>query len=102
MGNNFNYIKKRKAKFILKNAIEGIAVSPSGSIEVKFNQEGRTYLFSIHGQFPSKEMVKEETYSLSLESVEHLAKEQLKLVEFPSFEQKSYSCLWSGRDLCNE
>ena len=33
-------------------------------------------------------MVKEETYTLSLETVEHLAKEQMKLVEFPSYEQK--------------
>jgi hypothetical protein len=33
-------------------------------------------------------MVKEGTYNLIFEDVEHLAKEQLKLIEFPSYEQK--------------
>ena len=47
-----------------------------------------TYLFAVHGQFPSKEIVKVETYLLSFEKLEHLAKEQLKLLEYPSFEQK--------------
>jgi hypothetical protein len=68
--------------------LEGVAVSPSGFIDVKFNQERKLTVFSVHGQFPSKEIVQEETYTHPLEVVELLAKEQLKLVEFPSYEQK--------------
>ena len=88
MGSNFNYIKKSEGELQFKECFEGVAVSPSGFIDVKFNQEGKLTSFSVHGQFPSKEIVNEETYTLSLETVEHLAKEQLKLVEFPSYEQK--------------
>ena len=87
-GKQFQLHKEEEGELHFTECIDGVAVSPSGSIEVKFNQEGKLTLFSVHGQFPSKEMVKEETYTLSLEAVEQLAKEQLKLVEFPSYEQK--------------
>ncbi|MEH7178340.1 hypothetical protein [Neobacillus vireti] len=49
------------------------------------NPEGKLTSFSVSGQFPSKEKVKEDTYILSFKKIEHLAKEQLKLVEFPSY-----------------
>src|SRR5699024_2083250 len=60
----------------------------SGSIEIKFDQEGNLPFFSINGQFPSKEIVEEGKYILSLEKIKELTKEQLKLIEFPSFEQE--------------
>ncbi len=84
----FQLHKESEGELQFKECFEGVAVSPSGFIDVKFNQEGKLTSFSVHGQFPSKEMVKEETYTLSLEAVEHLAKDQLKLVEFPSYEKK--------------
>src|SRR5699024_60244 len=72
---------------LFKEVIEGIDVSPSGSVEIKFDEKGKLTLFVVHGQFPSKEIIKEETYTLSFNKVEHLVKEQLKLIEFPSHEQ---------------
>ncbi|MBP1082393.1 MULTISPECIES: hypothetical protein [Bacillus] len=87
-GRQFQLEKEEKGRLFFKECIDGAAVSPSGSIEIEFDQEGKLTFFSVHGQFPSKEKVKEETNSLSLEMVEHMAKEQLKLIEFPSFKQK--------------
>ncbi|MEH7014602.1 hypothetical protein V7087_27970 [Neobacillus niacini] len=87
-GKQFQLHKEAEGEFQFKECFEGIAVSPPGFIDIKFNQEGKLTSFSVHGQFPSKEMVKEGTYTLSFEAVEHLAKEQLKLIEFPSYEQK--------------
>ena len=84
----FQIHKVEEGEVHFKECIDGIDVSPSGSIEVKFNQEGKLTFFAVHGQFPSKEIVKEETYLLSFENLGHLAKEQLKLLEYPSFEQK--------------
>ena len=83
----FQLHKESEGELQFKECFEGVAVSPSGFIDVEFNQEGKLTSFSVHGHFPSKEMVKEKTYTLSLESMEHLAKEQLKLVEFPSYEK---------------
>ena len=100
-GKQFQLYKEEEGEVHFQECIDGVAVSPSGSIEVKFDREGKLTLFSVNGQFPSKEMVKEETYTLSFEKVEHLAEQQLKLIEFPSFEQKKIlSCLCGGRDLC--
>ena len=87
-GKQFQLHKESEGELQFKECFEGVATSPSGFIDVKFNKEGKLTSFSVYGQFPSREMVKEETYTLSLEAVEHLAKDQLKLVEFPSYEQK--------------
>lgn len=87
-GKQFRIHKETDGEVRFKECIDGINVSPSGSIEVKFDPDGKLTFFSVHGQFPSKEIVKEDTYSLSFEKVEHIAKEQLKLIEFPSFERE--------------
>lgn len=87
-GKQFQLHREEVGELHFKECIDGVAVSPSGSIEIKYNQEAKLTFFAVHGQFPSKEMVTEDTYTLSLETVEHLAKEQLRLFEFPSYEQK--------------
>ncbi|MBB6447970.1 hypothetical protein [Bacillus benzoevorans] len=89
-GKQFQLETEGEGELHFKECIDGVAVSPSGFIDVEFNQEGKLTSFSVHGQFPSKEMIKEETYSLLLESVEHLAKEQLQLIEFPSKKLKQW------------
>lgn len=83
----FQIHKEEEGEVHFKGCIDGIPVSPAASIEVEYDPEGKLTFFAVHGQFPSKEIVKQETYSLSLEKQEHLAKQQLKLIKFPSFEQ---------------
>lgn len=85
-GKQFQIDQKEEGELHFKESINGVAVSPSGSIDIEFNKEGKLTLFAVDGQFASKDMVKEETYTLSLEEVKHLLMEQLKLVEFPSDE----------------
>ena len=87
-GRQFKFWKEEERELHFKECIDGVAVSPSGNIELKLDKEGRLILFSIYGQFPSEKLVKQEKYLLSLEQIEKLAKEQLKLFEFPAFEQK--------------
>ncbi|MEH7272695.1 hypothetical protein [Neobacillus vireti] len=86
-GKQFQLHQEEEGEMLFKECFEGIAVSPSGFIEVKVNPEGKLTSFSVSGQFPSKEKVKEETYTLSFNKIDHLAKEQLKLVEFPLYEK---------------
>ena len=87
-GKQFQIYKEEEGEVHFQECIDGIAVSPSGSIEVKFDREGKLTFFAVNTQFPSKEIVKKETYSLSFEKVERVAQQQLKLIEFPSFEQR--------------
>ena len=88
-GRQFLLQSEEEGELLFKECVDGINVSPSGSIEIKFDQEGKLTLFSVHGQFPTKELIKEEKYSLSLDKLEHLKKEQLRLFEFPSYEQET-------------
>ena len=87
-GRQFKFWKEEERELHFKECIDGVAVSPSGNIEVKLDTEGRLILFSIYGQFPSEKLVKREKYLLSLEQIEKLAEEQFKLFEFPVIEQK--------------
>ena len=78
-GEQFQLEKEEEGKLLFMACIDGVAVSPHGYIEIEFNQEGKLTLFSIHGQFPSKDLIKEEKYSLSLDSLEHLKKGAIKV-----------------------
>jgi len=87
-GEQFRLNREEGGELYFKSCIDGVAVSPPGYIDIKFDREGMLTLFSIYGQFPSKELIKEEKYDLSLDRLEQLGKEQLKLIEYPSYEQK--------------
>ncbi|MCC3357900.1 hypothetical protein [Bacillus sp. REN16] len=84
----FQLRKEEDGELQFSECIDGIRVSPSGYIEVKFDQDGRLTSFSVHGHFPTKEMVKVEPYKLDFKKIEDIAKEQLKLLEFPLFDQE--------------
>ncbi|MFL0363910.1 hypothetical protein ACH0BF_12905 [Pseudobacillus sp. 179-B 2D1 NHS] len=83
----FEFWKEEERELHFKECIDGFAVSPSGYIECKLDEEGKLILFSVTGQFPSKKLVKQDMYTLSFEQLEELVKEQLKLVEFPIMQQ---------------
>src|SRR5690625_3526897 len=57
---------------------------------MKLDEEGSLTLFAAHGQFPSKEKIREEAYTLSLDMIEDIAKEHLKLIEFPLDKQEQF------------
>ncbi|MCB5936463.1 hypothetical protein LI012_13605 [Caldibacillus thermoamylovorans] len=89
-GIQFQLKREQEGELTFMACLDGVDVSPPGYIDIKFNEEGKLTLFSINGQFPSKEPVKEENHSLSLDQLEDLKMEQLKLIEYPSYEQKNY------------
>lgn len=87
-GKQFQLKREEKGELTFMACHDGVDVLPPGYIDINFNEEGKLTLFSIHGQFPSKELIKEENYSLSLDQLEDLKMEQLKLIEYFSYEQK--------------
>lgn len=87
-GRQFVFWKEEDGELYFKECIDGVAVSPSGSIHVKLDEKGRLTSFSVYGQFPSNQLIKHEEYSLSFEQVKNVAKEQLKFIKMPVFEQK--------------
>jgi hypothetical protein len=99
-GKQFRLEKEEEGELLFLGCIDGVAVLPPGYIDIEFNQEGKFTLFSIHGQFPLKELIKEEEYSLSLERLEHLKKEQLRFSEFPSYELKTIHPVYAVEEIC--
>ncbi|MFA9466221.1 MAG: hypothetical protein ACERKN_18295 [Velocimicrobium sp.] len=87
-GEQFEFWKEEERELSFKECIDGISVSPSGYIQFRLDEDGKLTFFSVIGQFPAKNLVKQDLYVLSLAQVNELAKEQLKLVEFPVMEQK--------------
>lgn len=89
-GLQFHLEREEEREFYFRSSVKGVPVFPSGTINIKFDQEGKMTFFSVNGPFPSEGSVKEETFSIKLEDVEQLVKEQLKLIEFPSEKQKKF------------
>ncbi|WP_144699641.1 hypothetical protein [Fictibacillus phosphorivorans] len=79
--------------------IAGIPVSPAGYIEVKWNDNRELTFFSVHGEFPTGDQVIRETNSLSLEEEEHIAKEQVKRIEYPSFDQRKLFAVYAVEEI---
>lgn len=89
-GIRFQLEKKENREYHFQACMDRIAVLPFGSIEVKFDHNGKLLLFAIYGPFPAKEIIEKETYVLTLKDVEQLSRKQLKLIEYPSDEEKRF------------
>ena len=87
-GKQFALWKEEERELHFRGRIDCFAIFPSFSIECNLNKEGQMTLFSVIGQYPSKNRVKQELFNLSLAQVEELTKEQLKLAEFPLMKKK--------------
>lgn len=98
-GDQFQLVREDEGELYFMSCFDGVAVSPPGYIDIKFNEEGKLTMFSIHGEFPSKELMKEEKYSLTLDQLEGLCKEQLKLIEYPSYEQKKLYSIYAVEEI---
>lgn len=98
-GEQFQLHKESDGELLFIGCFQGIAVSPSGWIDVECDQDGILTLFSIYGEFPTKEMVRKEHYSLTLEQVEDVAEQQLKRSEYPSYEQKRLFSMYGVEEI---
>lgn len=65
--------QKEKGELSFEEAIDGMKVTSSGRIEVKWNEHGQLMYFTHHGPFLAKTLLKAEEYALSLDKLENLA-----------------------------
>lgn len=91
-GKQFKLLNQKEDGFTFQECLDDIPMSPTGLIEVKFDLEGKLTFYSAKGSMLERDKVetKSEGDSLSLDQVEQIAKQQLKLVEFPVIEKKQY------------
>lgn len=70
-------------KFYFQGIYQDIPTYPSSLIKITFDQTGKLILFTVQGHFPTREMVKEEAYTLSFNHVEQIAQKQMKCLQYP-------------------
>lgn len=91
--------KEEGREFYFRGCINGIPISPFASMEIHFDEEGKLTFFSVHGEFPAMDMIRNETFSLQLKEVGQLAREQFKLIEIPSFEQQQFLKIYTIEEI---
>jgi hypothetical protein len=96
---HFQLKKEKKGEFLITACMNGVDIAPSGYIDIKINQDGKLTLFSIHGSFPLREQVEEEEYALSLDNLDFVKREQLKMIEYPIYEQKKLDSIYVIEEL---
>lgn len=87
-GAQFQLVDEKAREYRFQECYHGVPVSPSGYIETKFDDEGRLIFYSVFGSFPSAKLFNAEEFTLSLNDVEEIAAEQVKRIDFPSYEKK--------------
>lgn len=74
-------------------------VTPSGRIEVKWNEHGQLMYFTHNGPFLAKTLLKAEEYALSLDKLENLAEQQVQLFQLPSFEHNRIRSIYALEEI---
>ncbi|MCC9090311.1 hypothetical protein [Bacillus pumilus] len=86
-GEHFHLHKEKEGELLFEEKMDDVPVTPSGMIEVKWDEHGQLIYFIHHGPFLAKKMLRAEKYSLFIEMIESLAQQQVQRVEWPSFDQ---------------
>lgn len=73
---------------LFQSVFEDVQVVPSCSIQLRYDHVGHLTLFSVNGYYPIDKMFKTERYTLSLDQLGPILKEQLKFIHLPIYEEK--------------
>lgn len=85
--NQFFLHKEDEGNLQFRECIDGIPLS-SGYITIQFDEQGRLTMFSNHIVAPTEANIVRDNYTLKLEQIEDTIKKQIKLINYPSFEQE--------------
>lgn len=92
---DFKLSEKLNNGFQFKSDVDGINITPTGMIEVEFDELGKLTAYHLFDTIPSSEEITKSSFTLTLEEIEPLVKEQLQLVEFPNESEKRFSPVYA-------
>lgn len=89
-GKQFRLDMEQEGEYHFTACIDGVPLSPGGRAELRFDAEGKLTFYSVYGTFPDRSLLEEadDSFILTLEAAEPLAKKQLKLLELPLLEEQ--------------
>jgi len=82
-GRQFQLASETAHTLHFRASIDHMPVAPSGTIDVKFNDQGQLVLFSIKGIFPDETKIDWEPFALTAEATEPIANNACTLVDVP-------------------
>ncbi|MFC3041197.1 hypothetical protein ACFOGI_13190 [Virgibacillus xinjiangensis] len=86
-GRQFRLVDEQADTLYFQAAVDNVPVYPSGTIELRFDEEGNLILFSVDGTFPDEEHIRWEPFNLTTDKTGQTAEEQVKLMEIPLEEE---------------
>lgn len=98
-GKHLILTREADGEFYFRECVDGIPTSPGASIELKINKDGMLLFFSIYGKFSPNHLIKKEAYTLELEDIASVIKNQLKLIEFPLEQQKKWHPVYAIEEI---
>lgn len=78
-----------------KTDFDGIPSSPSGTIEVEFDEDGKLTSFLTFNLQVIQEEVERENFTLSLADLEEIVKKQVQLIRFPNEVEQRFVPLYA-------
>lgn len=93
-GKQFKIELEEENEFRFSAAIDHIPVVPIGTVQVEFNNSGELTVFSIDGLFPTEDKVVWEPFALLPEKLDHIYKQQFKLIDIPLEEEERWLSIY--------
>ncbi|KPN12682.1 hypothetical protein AKG37_15145 [Bacillus australimaris] len=98
-GEHFHMHQEEIGELIFEEKVDDVTVTPSGRIEVKWDEHGQLIYFTHHGSFMAKNLLRAEEYVLSIDKVENLAEQQVQRFDWPSFEQNRIRSIYALEEI---
>ena len=95
LGEDIRLSEIQENGYQFQSDIDGFSLSPDTMIEVKFDDEGRLLYFVSYGEGFSKDDINKDIFSLTLEEIEPIVKQQLQLVKLPSEENQKFVSVYA-------
>ena len=89
-GRQFKLIHDEDGELYFQAAVDNVAVFPSGSIHMQFNDQDQLVMFSIDGDFPDEAQINWEPFSLTQAIIAPIAKTQCQLLEIPVEDEEKW------------
>lgn len=95
LGEDIRVSEIQENGYQFQSDIDGISLSPDTMIEVKFDEDGKLLYFVSFGEIVNKTDITKSSFSLTLEEIEPIVKQQLQLVKLPSEENQKFVAVYA-------
>ncbi|BAC15042.1 hypothetical protein ACFQ4N_12910 [Oceanobacillus iheyensis] len=89
-GRQFTLVDQSETELLFQASVDNISVFPSGSIQIKFNEDGKLVHFSVDGVFPDESQLDWEPFALTSDITKPIAEDQIQLIEIPSEDKEAW------------